>query len=81
MTKKETIPSSRLFKVLNPELYMKPNRFIMYGGLVALGGVILWLGSRELQYRQQAKPVDKPTATEPRTTYQQQMADLKKHSQ
>ncbi|KAJ2220745.1 Small integral membrane protein 8 [Coemansia sp. RSA 485] len=79
---KHEIPATRLFKVLNPELFMKPNRFIMYGGVVAMAGIVYWLGSNELQHRQQQDIVETVgSQPERRTqTYQERMADIKRSS-
>ncbi|KAJ2871646.1 hypothetical protein H4R27_006722, partial [Coemansia aciculifera] len=81
---KKDLPGTRLFKVLNPELYMKPNRLIMYGGAVAMAGVILWLGSDELRHRQEKviAGVDDNNSTaasgQRAQTYQERMAELKR---
>ncbi|KAJ2035645.1 hypothetical protein GGI01_001073 [Coemansia sp. RSA 376] len=81
---KQDLPGTRLFKVLNPELYMKPNRLIMYGGVVAMAGVILWLGSDELRHRQEqviAGVVDNSSTSasgQRAQTYQERMAELKR---
>ncbi|KAJ1803191.1 hypothetical protein LPJ56_007019, partial [Coemansia sp. RSA 2599] len=75
-------PATRLFKVLNPELFMKPNRLIMYGGVAAMAGVIYWLGSSELEHRQQQEIVE-GAANQPKRreqTYQERMSDLKRSS-
>ncbi|KAJ2811393.1 hypothetical protein FBU31_007787 [Coemansia sp. 'formosensis'] len=78
---KQDLPGTRLFKVLNPELYMKPNRLIMYGGVVAMAGVMFWLGSDELRHRQEQviTGTDNGMAVSERApTYQERMAELKK---
>ncbi|KAJ2258136.1 hypothetical protein GGI13_000679 [Coemansia sp. RSA 455] len=80
---KQDLPGTRLFKVLNPELYMKPNRLIMYGGVVAMAGVILWLGSDELRHRQEQviAGVDNSSTSasgQRAQTYQERMAELKR---
>ncbi|KAJ2459987.1 hypothetical protein GGF42_001121 [Coemansia sp. RSA 2424] len=82
-TPKQDLPGTRLFKVLNPELYMKPNRLIMYGGVVAMAGIILWLGSDELRHRQEqiitGVNSNSTTASSQRAqTYQERMAELKR---
>ncbi|KAJ2886920.1 hypothetical protein FB639_001478 [Coemansia asiatica] len=80
---KHEIPATRLFKVLNPELFMKPNRLIMYGGVVAMAGIIYWLGSSELEHRQQQEIVENISSQPKRRreqTYQERMADLKRSS-
>ncbi|KAJ1938143.1 hypothetical protein EC988_007678 [Linderina pennispora] len=79
---KQDIPATRLFKVLNPELFMKPNRWIMGGGVVAMAGIILWLGSGELKYRREQALIASTQGSEdkPRTlTYQEQMAERKRN--
>ncbi|KAJ2419304.1 hypothetical protein GGF41_004683, partial [Coemansia sp. RSA 2531] len=60
-----------------------PNRLIMYGGVVAMAGVILWLGSAELRHRQEqviAGVVDNSTSASGQRaqTYQERMAELKR---
>ncbi|PIA15931.1 hypothetical protein COEREDRAFT_87426 [Coemansia reversa NRRL 1564] len=79
---KHGIPSTRLFKVLNPELYMKPNKWIMYGGLVAITGIVFWLGSGELKHRQEQAimgSAEADTGSKMRElTYQEKMAELKR---
>ncbi|KAJ2361517.1 hypothetical protein H4S01_005225, partial [Coemansia sp. RSA 2610] len=80
---KEDIPATRLFKVLNPELFMKPNRFIMYGGVVAITGVILWLGTDELKHRQtqaMAGKTNDSTPAQRAPTYQERMSQKKRAS-
>ncbi|KAJ2681741.1 Multidrug resistance-associated protein 4 [Coemansia spiralis] len=83
---KQDLPGTRLFKVLNPELYMKPNRLIMYGGVAALAGVILWLGSDELRHRQNqalagvGSNESATTGSQRTQTYQERMAELKRES-
>ncbi|ORX65600.1 hypothetical protein DL89DRAFT_325533 [Linderina pennispora] len=80
---KQDIPATRLFKVLNPELFMKPNRWIMGGGVVAMAGIILWLGSGELKHRREQALIASTQSSEekPRTlTYQEQMAERKRSS-
>ncbi|KAJ2487584.1 hypothetical protein IWW37_005181 [Coemansia sp. RSA 2050] len=84
---KQELPGTRLFKVLNPELYMKPNRLIMYGGVVAMAGIILWLGSDELRHRQNqviAGVGNSDSAAisggQRAQTYQERMAELKRES-
>ncbi|KAJ2411263.1 hypothetical protein GGF41_006397 [Coemansia sp. RSA 2531] len=63
---------------------MKPNRLIMYGGVVAMAGVILWLGSDELRHRQEqviAGVVDNSSTSasgQRAQTYQERMAELKR---
>ncbi|KAJ2376457.1 hypothetical protein IW150_001979 [Coemansia sp. RSA 2607] len=83
---KTDIPATRLFKVLNPELFMKPNKLIMYGGVVAMAGIVYWLGSDELRHRQEQSVVDgfndgdsKPQQHQ--QTYQERMAELKRSQQ
>ncbi|KAJ1719333.1 hypothetical protein LPJ53_005885 [Coemansia erecta] len=85
---KPDIPATRLFKVLNPELFMKPNRLIMYGGVVAMAGIVYWLGSDELRHRQEQSVVDgfgnaneKPPPQQHQQTYQERMAELKRSQQ
>ncbi|KAJ2907839.1 hypothetical protein GGI21_003484, partial [Coemansia aciculifera] len=81
---KQDLPGTRLFKVLNPELYMKPNRLIMYGGVAAMAGIILWLGTDELRHRQEqvvagVSSNNTKTGVQPNTqTYQERMAELKR---
>ncbi|KAJ2712397.1 Multidrug resistance-associated protein 4 [Coemansia spiralis] len=81
---KQDIPATRLFKVLNPELFMKPNRLIMYGGVAAMAGIALWLGSAELKHRQEkgaaTSTAGAPGALEQPLTYQEKMAELKRRS-
>ncbi|KAJ2771699.1 hypothetical protein IWQ57_002090, partial [Coemansia nantahalensis] len=81
---KQDIPATRLFKVLNPELFMRPNRLVMYGGVAAMAGIVLWLGSAELQNRQEARaagsPADAAGASAQAPTYQEKMAALKRRS-
>ncbi|KAJ2358319.1 hypothetical protein GGF43_000888 [Coemansia sp. RSA 2618] len=81
---KHDLPATRLFKVLNPELFMKPNRLIMYGGAIAVGGIILWLGSGELKHRQSQAVVDvtsdSPESVQRPQTYQERMAEAKRSS-
>ncbi|KAJ2555007.1 hypothetical protein EV175_002397 [Coemansia sp. RSA 1933] len=84
---KQDIPATRLFKVLNPELYMKPNRLIMYGGVVAMAGIVLWLGSSELEHRQRQQIVQSASKHEPdlssiqrAPTYQERMAEVKRNN-
>ncbi|KAJ2496773.1 hypothetical protein GGH96_005608 [Coemansia sp. RSA 1972] len=82
---KHDMPSTRLFKVLNPELFIKPNRFIMYGGAIAVASVVLWLGTNELKHRQGQAIVDATNGgTEPTRrpqTYQEKMAEMKRSSE
>ncbi|KAJ2158233.1 hypothetical protein GGF46_003910 [Coemansia sp. RSA 552] len=81
---KQEIPATRLFKVLNPELYMKPNRWIMYGGVVAMAGIVYWLGSGELAHRQQqamrGDTTEQSAPAERAPTYQERMSELKRAS-
>ncbi|KAJ2726793.1 hypothetical protein GGI07_000304 [Coemansia sp. Benny D115] len=83
----QEIPATRLFKVLNPELYMKPNRAIMYGGALAMVGVVYWLGSKEMEYRRAQEKLasdsqnSSAAVAQPRQpTYQEQMAQMKSRS-
>ncbi|KAJ1737421.1 hypothetical protein LPJ72_000480 [Coemansia sp. Benny D160-2] len=84
---KHDMPATRLFKVLNPELFMKPNRLIMYGGVVAMAGIVFWLGSSELEHRQNQSIIEGASAKESdlpspqrASTYQERMAELKRNS-
>ncbi|KAJ1731294.1 hypothetical protein LPJ61_002604 [Coemansia biformis] len=81
---KQDVPATRLFKVLNPELYMRPNRLIMYGGVAAMAGIAIWLGSAELKHRKGKHAADimadlHMSAQQP-PTYQDRMAELKRRS-
>ncbi|KAJ1857002.1 hypothetical protein LPJ73_002108 [Coemansia sp. RSA 2703] len=83
---KTDIPATRLFKVLNPELFMKPNKLIMYGGVVAMAGIVYWLGSDELRHRQEQSVIEGFSATDSKPqrhqqTYQERMAELKRSQQ
>ncbi|KAJ2455863.1 hypothetical protein EV183_000479 [Coemansia sp. RSA 2336] len=79
---KPDIPATRLFKIMNPELYMKPNKWIMYGGAVAMAGIILWIGSGEIQYRRQqallGTSADNASSNQRKQTYQEKLAELKR---
>ncbi|KAJ2079623.1 hypothetical protein H4R24_003664 [Coemansia sp. RSA 988] len=81
---KHGTPATRLFKVLNPELYMKPNKWIMYGGLAVVSGIVFWLGSGELRHHQEQAIMGNTGAEAgPKTrelTYQEKMAELKRSS-
>ncbi|KAI9506645.1 hypothetical protein BX070DRAFT_249499 [Coemansia spiralis] len=85
-TPKPDIPATRLFKVLNPELFMKPNKWIMYGGVVTMVGIMLWLGSSELQHRQDqhiadaVKNAPANSSAQRAPTYQERMAELRRSS-
>ncbi|KAJ1738842.1 hypothetical protein LPJ68_005215 [Coemansia sp. RSA 1086] len=67
---------------MNPELYMKPNKWIMYGGAVAMAGIILWIGSGEIQYRRQqalaGASADNASSNQRKQTYQEKLAELKR---
>ncbi|KAJ1957948.1 hypothetical protein GGI12_004875 [Dipsacomyces acuminosporus] len=79
---KSEIPATRLFKVLNPELYMKPNRWIMCGGVVAMAGIVLWLGSGELKHRQEQQIIKDVSESKPRAqSYQERMAERKRSAE
>ncbi|KAJ1901018.1 hypothetical protein LPJ66_001063 [Kickxella alabastrina] len=87
---KQEVPATRLFKILNPELYMKPNRFIMYSGVLAMAGIVYWLGSNEMEHRRHQHIINtankaengaSASAAQPRhQTYQERMAELKRWS-
>ncbi|KAI8319024.1 hypothetical protein GQ54DRAFT_56356 [Martensiomyces pterosporus] len=82
---KPDVPATRLFKILNPELYMKPNRWVMYGGVLAMAGIVLWLGSGEMRHRQEQRIIQETSnaaESKPRAqTYQERMAELKRSSE
>ncbi|RMX57733.1 hypothetical protein pdam_00004996 [Pocillopora damicornis] len=42
--KKSARQSTLAFRLINPELFIKPNKVIMIGGSVALAGCVLFLG-------------------------------------
>ncbi|KAJ2780130.1 hypothetical protein H4R18_003634 [Coemansia javaensis] len=86
--KQHDVPATRLFKVLNPELHIKPNRMVMYAGAAAMAGVVIWLGSGELRRRRAdqaaaATTLDRarglaPADAQQPQTYQERMAELKR---
>ncbi|KAJ2395081.1 hypothetical protein GGI23_004438, partial [Coemansia sp. RSA 2559] len=64
-----------------------PNKLIMYGGIIAMAGVVFWLGSSELDHRQKQQIVDSATKDAPNSTstqraptYQERMAEMKRNS-
>ncbi|KAJ1920949.1 hypothetical protein H4219_001002 [Mycoemilia scoparia] len=49
------IKTTRLFKLLNPELFLKPNKAVMAIGTVAFVGVVGWLFKGEMELRKEIK--------------------------
>ncbi|RKP04652.1 hypothetical protein THASP1DRAFT_33557 [Thamnocephalis sphaerospora] len=45
------VVATRLFKFMNPELFIKPNRVVMTLGLVTLAGLIGYFINDNYQYR------------------------------
>lgn len=41
--------STLAFRIINPELFIKPNRFVMGFGLICIGGCVLYLINMNLK--------------------------------